>query len=166
MGLFDRFKKSEKMDIQVEPGALYAPVGGRYIPLKEIPDPVFSAGTLGDGCGIEPDEEKVYAPIDCKVSMIAETRHAIGLLGKNGEEFLIHVGMDTVDMNGKGFSLKTEQGSQVKAGQLLLEFDREEIKRAGHPVTTAFVLTNSSDYPEFHIDTGKEYHAGEKMGHI
>ncbi len=164
MRLFDKLMKKANLDIQAEEGKVYAPISGNYILLKDIADGVFSSGVLGEGCGIEPTEGKVYAPIDGTVATIADTKHAIGLIGPKGEELLIHVGMDTVDMNGKGFTVKTAVDARIKAGQLLLEFDMDEIKKAGHPVVTAFVMANSSDHPDFRIVTGKTYQAGEAVG--
>ncbi len=166
MGFFDRFRENKGIDIQAEKGKIYAPISGSYIPLEEIADPVFSSGTLGKGCGIDPAEGVVYAPIEGTISTVAETQHALGITGTSGEEYLIHVGMDTVDMAGRGFSVKVEAGEKVQAGQLILEFDMGEIEKARHPATTAFVLTNSDEYPSYAIDAGKTYRAGEEIGQV
>lgn len=165
MGFFDRFTKKEEGPA-AKKGMIYAPVTGAYIPLAEIPDEVFSQGFVGQGCGIIPAEGKVYAPADGEVTTVADTGHAVGIRTAEGGEFLIHVGIDTVDMGGKGFAPKVKQGSRVKMGQLLLEFDASAIKAAGPPDITAFLLTNSDAYPDFKIHTGKTYTAKEEAGTI
>lgn len=145
MGLFDRFKTSK---VQTEPGVVYAPLNGKVIPLAEIPDPVFSQGLVGQGCGMEPADGDLAAPFNGKVVSIPETRHAVGLVSDDGIELLIHVGMDTVQMNGDGFQLKVKEGDKVSCGQLLMKFDMDKIRKAGYPVTTAIVVTNSDRYSQ------------------
>ena len=159
-------KAAAKQAVPYEPGKVYAPIAGQYIPLEQIPDPVFSEGTLGQGCGIEPDEGRVYAPASGKVETVADTRHAIGILADDGTEYLIHVGMDTVDMKGKGFAPKVAAGDRVTAGQLLMEFDMDEIKKAGHSTTTAFVVTNSEDYGGIHLGVGRKYAGKAEIGSV
>lgn len=159
-------KAAAKQAAPYEPGKVYAPIAGQYIPLEQIPDPVFSEGTLGQGCGIEPDEGRVYAPASGKVETVADTRHAIGILADDGTEYLIHVGMDTVDMKGRGFAPKVAAGDRVTAGQLLMEFDMDEIKKAGHPTTTAFVVTNSEDYGGIHLGVGRKYAVKAEIGSV
>lgn len=100
--------------IETSPDTVYAPVSGVAIPLSEVPDEVFAEGTLGLGCGIEPSGSQVLAPFDGTVNMVADTKHAVGLVSKDGIEVLIHVGLDTVELNGKGFEVKTEEGKEVK----------------------------------------------------
>lgn len=147
MGLFDFFKKKdESMTVAAEPHTLYLPIEGTVITLEEIGDGIFSAGVLGQGCGIKPREETVYAPADGTISQVAETKHAVGITTNDGAEILIHVGMDTVDMNGSGFTVLVETGKKVKCGQPLLKFSISKIEAAGHPTTTAFVVTNSDDF--------------------
>ncbi len=111
--------------------SIAAPVSGKVMDLSETPDEVFASGALGQGVAIEPAEGKVYAPCDGTVTTFASTCHAIGLTSDTGVEILIHVGMDTVDMNGDGFSPKKKEGDSVKKGELLLEFDMEKIRSAG-----------------------------------
>lgn len=131
--------------------ALFAPVKGLVIPREEIPDSTFASGVLGDGIGIEPEVGEVVAPFDGEISSVTETRHAIGITGPDEMEVLIHVGVDTVKMNGDGFELHVSEGDKVKAGQKLITFDISKIKAAGYPATTAVLLTNSEDYPDFKI---------------
>ena len=119
---------------------------GKVIPYTEIPDPTFAAGTLGQGVGIQPEDEFVYAPIDGEISSVAESKHAIGISGENDMEVLIHVGVDTVEMKGDGFEDFVKEGDKVKKGQKLMKFNREKIKAAGHPDTVVLLLTNSDDY--------------------
>ena len=121
---------------------------GKIIPYTEIPDPTFAAGTLGQGVGIQPEDEYVYAPIDGEISSVAESKHAIGISGENDMEVLIHVGVDTVEMKGDGFEDYVKEGDKVKKGQKIMKFDREKIKAAGHPDTVVLLLTNSDDYQD------------------
>lgn len=136
--------------------ALFAPVKGNIISREEIPDETFAAGVLGDGVGIEPEVGEVVAPFDGEISSVTDTHHAVGITGPGEMEVLIHVGVDTVNMKGDGFELLVSEGEKVKAGQKLITFDIEKIKAAGYSTTTAVLLTNSDDYPDFKIvKTGK-----------
>ena len=128
---------------------------GKVIPYTEIPDPTFAAGTLGQGVGIQPEDEFVYAPIDGEISSVAESKHAIGISGDNDMEVLIHVGVDTVEMKGDGFEDFVKEGDKVKKGQKIMKFDREKIKAAGHPDTVVLLLTNSDDYENVKIGINK-----------
>lgn len=123
-----------------------APVEGTVVPMEEIPDETFSAGVLGQGLGIRPVNGEVAAPFSGTVTQVAETGHAIGLASHDGLELLIHVGVDTVEMNGTGFTPKVKEGDTVQAGQLLLAFDRKAIAAAGHPDVVVIMLTNADDY--------------------
>lgn len=127
------------------PASLGAPAAGRFVSMRRIPDEVFSAGVLGTCCGIDPEEGKVYAPIDGKVSQLADTLHAVGLEA-GGMEILIHVGVDTVDMNGDGFQSAVRLGQAVRRGDLLLTMDLAKIQAAGHPATVIMAVTNSDDF--------------------
>lgn len=129
---------------------LLAPMNGDVIPLGEIGDGVFSAGVLGQGCGIRPGEGRVCAPFDGTVILVAETKHAIGLKGDNGMEVMIHVGLDTVELKGQGFDPKVTVGDRVTAGQLIMEFDLQAIGEK-YPSVTAVLLTNSGDYKEIRL---------------
>lgn len=139
------------------------PIDGEIIPLADIGDGVFSEGILGQGVGLIPSSEAVYAPISGTISTVAETKHAVGIEG-DGVEMLIHVGLETVSMNGKGFQVKVKEGDKVKAGQLLYTFSMAEIQKAeGVSTTSAVLVTNSDDLPNFEVlrtGTGK---AGEPL---
>ncbi len=146
----------------VEPGAVMSPMKGNVIELKEVGDGVFSEGILGDGCGIQPEEGYVYAPFNGQVIQVADTGHAIGLLSEGGVEVLIHVGLDTVSLNGEGFEPVVKEGDQVTAGQKILNFDLEKIGEK-YPTVTSVIITNTPDYKEIRlVKTGKT-EAGEKI---
>ncbi len=146
--------ESALLSIQCKPGAVYAPAAGTAIPSEEIPDDTFAAGVLGRGVGIQPSEGIVVAPFDGEISTVAETRHAVGLSSPDGMELLIHVGVDTVAMNGDGFDALVREGQQVKAGDKLITFDRDKIAAAGHPDVVVVLVTNSDDYEDVSIQTG------------
>ena len=140
---------ADQVSFQVSSGEeIKSPMNGTVIPLSEVPDAVFSSEMLGKGFGVEPSEGKAYAPVDGEVTTVFDTKHTIGLMSKHGVELLIHIGMDTVKLNGKGFDVKVKTGDQVKAGDLLAEFDIDLIKGEGYPVTTAVVVTNTDDCEE------------------
>ena len=140
---------ADQVSSQVSSGEeIKSPMNGTVIPLSEVPDAVFSSEMLGKGFGVEPSEGKAYAPVDGEVTTVFDTKHAIGLMSKHGVELLIHIGMDTVKLNGKGFDVKVKTGDQVKAGDLLAEFDMDIIKGEGYPMTTAVVVTNTDDCEE------------------
>lgn len=155
-------EKSESSVSEEKPAAeeqekiLYAPVKGNVIPREEIPDETFASGVLGDGVGIEPEEGLVVAPFDGEISSVTDTRHAVGITGPGEMEVLIHVGVNTVNMQGDGFTLLVKEGDRVKAGQKLLTFDIDKIKAAGYSTTTAVLVTNSDDYESCTVEkTGK-----------
>ena len=135
-------------------GAVYAPVSGTVIPSEEIPDETFAAGVLGQGVGIQPAEGLVVAPFDGEISSVTDTRHAVGITSPDGMELLIHVGVDTVAMQGDGFACFVQEGQQVKAGDKLIAFDRDKIAAAGHPDVVVVLVTNSDDYESLAIQAG------------
>lgn len=137
----------------VEKDCIYSPIEGEVIPLKEIPDEVFSEGMMGKGCGIKPSEGKVYAPFDGEIILIANTKHAIALKSSDGIELLIHVGMDTVKMNGNGFNPIVKVGDRVKCGQLIMEFSVHYIEEAGYDPTAAIIVTNFQEYANVEVLT-------------
>ncbi len=130
--------------IRCAAGTVLQPVKGKVIAREEIPDDTFASGVLGDGVGIQPDDDKVVAPFDGVISSVADSQHAVGIEA-NGMEMLIHVGVDTVNMQGDGFTCLVKEGDEVKAGQTLITFSREKIKAAGYSDTVAVLLTNSDD---------------------
>lgn len=140
--------------ITCQPGTIYAPVSGNAIPSEQIPDETFAAGVLGRGIGIEPSEGMVVAPFDGEIISVTETKHAVGIASPDGMELLIHVGVDTVAMNGDGFTCFVQEGQKVKAGEQLIAFDREKIHQAGHPDCVVVLVTNSDQYENLAIQTG------------
>lgn len=143
--------KDAETKVEEQKKVLYAPLEGNVIAREAIPDAVFASGALGDGVGIEPAVGEVIAPCDGEIATVTETKHAIGIMGPDGMELLIHVGIDTVKMNGEGFDVKVVPGQKVKKGQKLLSFDIDKIKAAGYSTTTAVLVTNSADYPNYQV---------------
>ena len=143
MGFFDFLKKSAEPAAPAAPAfplVLAADAKGAVVPMEQIPDEVFAQGILGQCCGIDPTEGKVYAPID------GEITQALGIQGIGDVEVLIHVGVDTVEMKGDGFSPKVKVGDKIKKGDLLLEMDLTKIAAAGHPAVVITVITNTDDF--------------------
>ena len=136
--------------------ALSTPVEGEVIPLSEMNDDVFAEELMGKGMAVIPTVGKVFAPFDCTVESLFKTNHAIGLKDENGVELLIHIGIDTVKLEGKYFNSYIKQGDVVKAGDLLIEFDKEAIKNAGYDITTAVIVTNTANYMDV-LGTEKTY---------
>lgn len=149
----DNKKEAEK--IELTSGKLNAFLSGKAIPLAEVGDGVFSEGIMGEGMAILPTSEILYAPVDAEVAVVMpESKHACGLRMENGMEILLHVGIDTVGMNGDGFEYLVEEGQKVSAGTPLIRFDREKIKQAGHPDVTVCVITEEADAHDFKFYTG------------
>ena len=141
---------------------LHAGLTGKVIPLDDVPDDVFSQHVMGDGVAIEPENDTVCAPADATVGVVmADTGHACGLVFYNEMELLIHVGVDTVDMNGDGFELLVKEGEHVKAGQPLIRFDKQKIKAAGHPTVTVFIVTEEGKAQNIQYLTGMQAEAGK-----
>ncbi|MDE6889866.1 MAG: beta-glucoside-specific PTS transporter subunit IIABC [Eubacterium sp.] len=138
-----------------------SPVNGEVKPLSEVADDAFSSGALGQGIALVPSEGKVYAPVDGEVTTFFPTGHAIGLLSNGGAEILIHVGMDTVKLDGRGFTPRVSQGSRVKKGDLLLEFDLELIQEEGYSTVTPMIVTNTDDYTAVEPVRARSLHTGD-----
>ena len=131
------------------PDKVCAPVSGRVIPLEEIPDPVFSSGAMGRGCGVWPEDETAYAPVSGTVT--AKLDHAAGILSDDGIEVLVHIGVDTVEMHDGTFTAHVSQGDRVEAGQPLISFSRASIERAGHPDVVVTVVSNSDEFADVRL---------------
>lgn len=131
---------------EVPANTVFAPAEGTVVPMEEIPDETFSAGVLGQGVGIQPVKGVITAPFAGTVTQVADTGHALGLASEDGLELLIHVGVDTVEMQGKGFTPKVKEGDHIQPGQILLTFDKQAIAAAGHPDVVVVMLTNADDY--------------------
>ena len=140
-----------------------SPLSGKVISLSKIDDPVFAGGAMGNGIAIQPSDNKVYAPLDGTVEFVADSKHAVGIKSDDGVELLIHVGMDTVQMNGKGFDVKVNANDKVKAGDLLLEFDREAIEKAGYSLITPVVITNSFEFEQKELCLDEDISYGKSI---
>ncbi|WP_068429414.1 beta-glucoside-specific PTS transporter subunit IIABC [Piscicoccus intestinalis] len=138
-----------------------APMSGRLVPLEQVSDPVFSGGAMGSGVGIEPTDGTVYAPVSGKIVVAMKSGHAYGIRTDEGVEVLVHIGLDTVSMNGQGFSPRVAKGDLVEAGQVLAEVDLSAIDAAGHPKTTVVLVTNTAKQREVAPATGDEVSHGE-----
>lgn len=156
--MFDFLKKKKIKEI-----SLGAPVKGKTIPLKEVNDPTFREEMLGKGIAIQPQEGKIYAPADGKIGMVFGTLHAISLTTTEGVEVLIHVGLDTVKMEGDGFKAYVKGGDTIKKGDLLLEANLEKIQEAGYDSVTAMIICNTDDYANIDGIYEKEVHPGESI---
>ena len=141
---------------------ILAPLTGEVKDLKECSDPVFAQEIVGKGVIIVPTEGKVYAPVDGKISMLAETGHAVGITSDNGTELLIHIGLDTVELEGKPFDIKAENNANVKRGDLLIEFNIEEIKASGKEIQSPVIITNTDDKTITSLKLGQINH-GEDL---
>ena len=152
MGLFDKlFGKKE----EINPNCIYAPMAGEAVEITEVPDPTFSSGMLGNGIAIKPTDGKVYSPVNGTVDTMFETGHAVSLVSDNGIEILIHVGLETVSLNGAPFQVKCKNGQKVKKGDLLFVADLDAIAAAGLPTITPVLVCNSDDYTTFNTNIGK-----------
>ena len=143
-------------------GEIKSVLSGRVIPIEEVEDNVFSQKIMGDGVAVEPEDTVVKAPADAAVTVVMkESGHACGLTLANGLELLIHVGIDTVDMNGDGFQLFVDEGQKVRAGDPLIQFDPEKIRAAGHPLTTMLIVTGEGNAKNVAMHSGIEAKAAE-----
>lgn len=137
--MFQIFKKKE-------PVILYAPVTGTSIALDNVPDPVFAQKMMGDGIAFMPETDTICAPCNGKITMVANTLHAVGITADNGAEILIHIGLDTVNLNGKGFTALVNVGDKVKLGTPLIQIDMAFMKKQEMVLTTPLVVTNTSEF--------------------
>ena len=126
------------------------------IPLNTVKDETFAGEYLGKGVAIQPEQGRVVAPFDGKVTVVMDTKHAIGITSNNGIEILIHVGMDTVQLNGKYYQTHVKIDDEVKKGDLLLTFEKENIIAEGYEITTPVVITNTADFKQINALTDKQ----------
>ena len=160
MSIFDSLfrKKEEQSIIQ-----LYAPMEGQAVALSEVPDSTFAEKLLGDGIAIIPTSGKVYAPCDAVIENAFDTGHAVTLTAKSGVELLIHVGLETVGLEGKPFKVHVKDGDKVKKGQLLIEADLAAIEEAGLNTITPVLVCNIDDYSDITSVTGKSVTKADKI---
>ena len=142
---------------------IVSPLKGEVKELSAAPDEAFASGALGKGLVIVPSEGKLYAPADGEITVFFPTGHAIGIKTENGAELLIHVGMDTVKLDGKGFTTKAKQGDKVKKGDLLLEFDIDAITSAGYKIDTPVIVSNSDEYADIIPTDAKNTEVGADL---
>ena len=135
---------------------ILAPVEGMAVPLSEVKDPAFSEEILGKGMAIIPSKGRIVAPVNGVLSVMFETMHAVSITADNGAEVMIHVGLDTVKLRGQGYRSLKKQGDAVKAGELLLEFDLEEISRKGYDLITPVIILNTGEFPAMECQVGKK----------
>ena len=140
-----------------------SPMSGKIVPLSSVADVAFSSEALGKGFAIEPTDGHVYAPVDGKVVMVFDTKHAIGLTTNDGTEILIHIGLDTVNLKGQGFTVHVQAGDLVKVGDPLVDVDLNAVREAGYQTITPVVVTNASDYSSFELLKEGTVNEGEKI---
>lgn len=136
----------------LEKNTVYSPIKGNAIALTEVNDPTFAGEVLGKGMAVVPQEGKVYAPFNGTVETVFDTKHAVGVTSDDGVEILIHIGINTVELDGKFYTAHVNEGDKVKAGQLLISFDAEEIQKAGYDITTPVIVTNTDDYESVNME--------------
>lgn len=142
---------------------LVAVVDGKLISIEKVNDPVFSQKMMGDGFAIASTGDTVYACADATVSMLFPSNHAVGLTLDNGMEILIHIGIETVNEEGKGFTCFCEQGKTVKKGEALVKFDRQYLEEKGYDLTVIIVFTNKDSYKEFRKEDIENVKGGESV---
>lgn len=159
--MFDSLKKMFEKNAKTI--SLKAVEDGRTIPMDEVNDQTFAQELLGPGIAIVPSNGTVVSPINGTIATVMDTKHAVCIQGEDGLELIVHAGLDTVELNGKYYQTYKEIGDQVKAGDVLLEFDLAEITKAGYDVTTPIVITNLGDYKITKCLTGQQVKAGEEV---
>lgn len=162
----DENQATEEIEEKTEEKVVMSPLTGEVIPLSEVKDEAFSSEAMGKGCAIIPTEGTVCAPFDGTIVGLLDSHHAVGMESENGIEILIHVGMDTVKLNGKHFVSHVEQGQKVKKGQLLLEFDIPAIQKAGYEVVTPVIIANTDEFSDIVTEANGQVHCGERLLHL
>ena len=163
----DKTPKENSNSAGVLVETIYSPIKGKIVKLENVLDEAFSSGAVGKGIAIEPSEDgKVFAPFDGVIETAFPTKHAIGLTSDKGVELLIHIGMDTVKLDGKHFTSHIEEGQKIKKGDLLMEFDTEKIKEEGYSVITPIVITNFENYGAIEETSADSINAGDTLINI
>ena len=142
---------------------LSAYLNGRVVPLDQVEDEAFSSKVLGEGVAIEPDEGKLYAPCDGKVEMVFDTKHAVNIISVEGCEILLHIGIDTVKLNGAHFEAHVSNGQEIRKGDLLISFDLEKIRNAGYKTTTPMIICNTDEYSSVTTTARGSVKVGDKV---
>lgn len=143
----------EKLEIPeiIEKNVIYCPLKGEGIELEKVNDPTFAQGLLGQGFAVNPKEGKVLAPFDGKIVTLFPTKHAVGIVSNDGLEVLIHIGLNTVELDGKYYETHVKEGDVVSIGQTLVTFNIDKINKAGYETTTPVLVTNSDDYEKVSV---------------
>lgn len=155
-GLFKKNKKEESLNF-------VAPVSGKAVDLSQVPDPVFAQKMAGEGLGIDSTGDIIVAPCDGELTLVFKTKHAFAMTLDNGIEVLVHIGIETVSLNGEGFEQLAEQGTRVKAGTPIIKIDREFIKNKGLSLVTPVLITNPDTVKSLDVKTGMDVVAGETV---
>ncbi|MFC4077569.1 PTS sugar transporter subunit IIA [Salinithrix halophila] len=142
---------------------LTAPMSGKGVPIADVPDPVFSGKMMGDGMAVDPSEGILTSPVDGEVVQLFHTAHAIGIRTKEGVELLLHIGLETVSMEGEGFTARVAVGDKVKTGQPLIEFDLEKVREIAASTVTPVVITNMDHVEQLETLVSGEVQSGEPM---
>ena len=153
MGLFDKLFGKKNI---TNGDHIHAPMAGKVVSISEVPDPTFASGMLGNGVAIIPTDGKVYAPCNATVDMMFTTGHAVSLVAENGAEILIHVGLETVGLEGKPFTIHVQSGDTVKQGDLMLEADLAAIQAAGLNIITPVLICNCDSFAKFDTVVGAD----------
>lgn len=149
--------KSESQESKV----ITAPVSGKLIPMSQVNDPTFSQEILGKGVAIIPEEEEIKSPVKGTVTMVFDTKHAIGLKGDNGAELIIHIGLNTVELNGEYFTALIKEGQKVMVGTPLIRFEKDKIREKGYDTVTMVLVTNTPEFPDMVCKAGMDVKAGD-----
>lgn len=161
MGLLKNIFGKKEDGIQI-----YAPAGGKLVPLSEVSDPTFAEGILGQGAALVPSGNQFFSPVDGTAATVFPTGHAVALTSEDGVEVLLHIGLDTVKLNGKYFTIHVEEGQQVKKGDLLLEADLEKIRAEGFDTVTPIVICNTDEFAEVVMAEEGEVETGDIVLHL
>ncbi|AZP03274.1 PTS sugar transporter subunit IIA [Jeotgalibaca ciconiae] len=163
--MFNFFKKDKKeKDTPIEKETLFAPVNGKIVPVTEVADPVFSQKMMGDGYAVIPEDGNIYAPVEGKVLSVFPTKHAIGIKLESGIEVLIHMGLDTVELNGKPFETFVSEGDSVTSDTLVAKCDLAALAEAGKDNAMVVVITNMDKVKEFSLDENGTVQAKQAIG--
>lgn len=170
MSLFGNlFKKNDENENTnnnaIDNNTILVPITGEVVDIKSCEDPVFAGEMVGKGSLIIPSEGRVYSPVDGEVSMLADSKHALGITSNSGHEILIHIGLDTVELNGEPYTAHVSQGQKVKAGDLLMDFDIAKIEAAGKSAQTPVLITNADD-KELKIQANGPTNHGQELMEI
>ena len=156
--MFNFFKKKQNNTYMLGAGAK-----AKVVELKDVHDPTFNSGMLGQGVAIVPSEGKIYAPADGEIAMVFETLHAVSMTADNGVEILVHVGLDTVELKGEGFEAHVQAGDKVKKGDLMLSVDLDAVQAAGYDIVTPILVCNTDEYAAVEGLAGKDVVPGEDV---